>query len=271
MPEGHVIHRLANHFNELFLDQRLAVSSPQGRFSQSAALLDRSLMKQAQAWGKHLFVRFHAPIAQPILHIHLGLIGQLTFTPLAPPVGQVRVRLSDAHWAADLRGPQRCQLISADEQLVVTTKLGADPLRDDADPQQAWTKVHRSSKTIAALLMDQSIFAGVGNIYRVEILFRHRIKPSCPGNKLRKTSFEAIWDDLVTLMKLGVRDGRVDTVFPEHTPEAMNRPPRVDAHGGEVYAYRRAGQPCLVCGATIRMANLQGRNLFWCGHCQRRY
>ena len=42
--------------------------------------------------------------------------------------------------------------------------------------------------------------------------------------------------------------GRIDTVRPEHTPEAMGRPPRVDRHGGEVYVYRRAGQPCLVCG-----------------------
>ena len=61
-----------------------------------------------------------------------------------------------------------------------------------------------------------------------------------------------MWDDLVELMAEGVRTGRIDTVRPEHTPEAMGRPPRVDDHGGEVYVYRRTGQPCLVCGATVR-------------------
>ena len=59
-----------------------------------------------------------------------------------------------------------------------------------------------------------------------------------------------MWDDLVELMAEGVRTGRIDTVRPEHTPEAMGRPPRVDDHGGEVYVYRRTGQPCHVCGAT---------------------
>ena len=57
-----------------------------------------------------------------------------------------------------------------------------------------------------------------------------------------------MWDDLVELMAEGVRTGRIDTVRPEHTPEAMGRPPRSDDHGGEVYVYRRTGQPCLVCG-----------------------
>ena len=66
-----------------------------------------------------------------------------------------------------------------------------------------------------------------------------------------------------------VRTGRIDTVRPEHTPEAMGRPPRKDDHGGEVYVYRRTGQPCLVCGAAIRTTELQARNLFWCPRCQR--
>jgi endonuclease-8 len=50
----------------------------------------------------------------------------------------------------------------------------------------------------------------------------------------------------------------------------MNRAPRVDRHGGEVYVYRRAGQPCLVCGTEIRRADLAGRNSYWCPTCQRR-
>jgi endonuclease-8 len=48
----------------------------------------------------------------------------------------------------------------------------------------------------------------------------------------------------------------------------MGRPPRVDDHGGEVYVYRRAGRPCLVCGTEVRTRPLAGRNLFWCPACQ---
>ncbi len=52
----------------------------------------------------------------------------------------------------------------------------------------------------------------------------------------------------MVLLRLGVQDGRIDTVHDEHLPEAMGRAPRVDRHGGGVYVYRRAGLPCLVCG-----------------------
>jgi formamidopyrimidine-DNA glycosylase len=79
-----------------------------------------------------------------------------------------------------------------------------------------------------------------------------------------------MWDDLVDLMAYGVGTGRIDTVRDEHTPEAMGRPPRVDDHGGEVYVYRRTGQPCLVCGSIVKTKVLEGRNLFWCPTCQRR-
>ncbi len=70
-----------------------------------------------------------------------------------------------------------------------------------------------------------------------------------------------MWADLVELMAEGVRTGRIDTVRPEHTPEAMGRAPRRDDHGGEVYVYRRTSMPCLVCGTDVRTAELAGRNI----------
>ena len=71
------------------------------------------------------------------------------------------------------------------------------------------------------------------------------------------------------IMAEAVKAGRIDTVRPEHTPEAMNRPPRVDDHGGEVYVYRRAGQKCYICGTPISEQVMEGRNLFWCPTCQK--
>jgi endonuclease-8 len=136
---------------------------------------------------------------------------------------------------------------------------------------RGWERVRRSRAPIGGLLMDQSVLAGVGNVYRAEVLFRHRIDPLRPGASLRVGQWRAMWDDLVELMREGVRTGRIDTVRDEHTPEAMGRPARRDDHGGEVYVYRRTGQPCLVCGTAVRTAELQGRNLFWCPRCQRRY
>ncbi len=60
-------------------------------------------------------------------------------------------------------------------------RLGPDPLRPDADPAVAWARISRSSRTVAELLMDQAVVAGVGNVYRCEVLYRHRLYPFTEG------------------------------------------------------------------------------------------
>lgn len=268
MPEGHTLHRLAAELTDTFGGRAVASSSPQGGRFAAAARLDGRVLAGADAWGKHLLVGFEGTPEQ--VHVHLGLYGRFEFGPVAEPVGQVRWRLATADIVADLRGPTVCEALLPGEVETLVGRLGADPLRTDADVDRARAAVARSKAPIAALLMDQSVVAGVGNVYRAEVLFRSRIDPMRPGRELRPVTFDLLWDDLVVLMAQGVRTGRIDTVRPEHEPEAMGRAPRVDDHGGEVYVYRRAGQRCLVCGSTVRTAVLAGRNLFWCGRCQRR-
>lgn len=271
MPEGHTLRRLADDLAGAFAGHRVEVSSPQGRFAAEAALLDGALLVDADSAGKHLFVEFEG---ERFVHVHLGLIGKFDVHPGVPPlpVGQVRLRLAaPGAGYADLRGATRCDLVTLAQKEAVTARLGPDPLRAEADPRRAWARIARSHRPIGDLLMDQEVLAGVGNVYRAEILFRHRMHPLRPGRTLRRGQFQAIWDDLVGLMSEGVRTGRIDTVRPEHTPEAMGRPPRTDDHGGEVYVYRRTGQPCHVCGSPVRSDVLVGRNLFWCGQCQRTF
>ena len=268
MPEGHVIHRLARELNARFTGRDLQVSSPQGRFSAEASLIDAARIHHAEAIGKHLFIDFATDHPEHIVYIHLGLIGQLRFEPVEDVWGQIRLRIDNGEQAANLRGPQWCRLITDAEYDAAVAKLGEDPLRDDADPDALWARVSRSRRSIGSLLMDQKLFAGVGNIYRAETLFRLGISPFLPGAQLDRNEFDSIWLDLVGLMADGVRDGRIDTVRPDHTPEAMGREPRKDDHGGEVYVYRRAGQPCHVCGTPISEQVMEGRNLFWCPTCQ---
>ncbi len=273
MPEGHTLHRLARDLTSAFAGRRVRVSSPQGRFADSAALLDGEVLVGAEAWGKQLFVEFPG---ERYVHIHLGLIGRLDVRvdqdEVPPPVGQVRLRLATSTPQgaayADLRGATACELWTRAQRDAVIARSGPDPLRADADPGRAWARISRSGTPVGGLLMDQQVLAGIGNVYRAELLFRHRMHPLRPGRTLRVGQWQAMWDDLVVLMTEGVRTGRIDTVRPEHTPEAMGRPPRRDDHGGEVYVYRRTGQPCLVCGRLVRTEVLQGRNLFWCARCQ---
>lgn len=269
MPEGHTIHRLAEDYEARFGGGTTRVTSPQGKFADAAALLDRTTFEHADAHGKHLFLAFRTV---DWIHIHLGLFGKVNFgdAPAPPPTDTVRLRLANTTSYVDLRGPTTCALITDGEKQAIHDRLGPDPLRPDADPSAAYRRISRSRTTIAALLMDQKIIAGVGNVYRAEVLFRHGIDPYRAGKDLTPAAWDAIWADLVELMREGVRNNRIDTVRPEHTPEAMGRPPRVDDHGGEVYVYRRANLPCHICGGEIRTADLAARNLFWCPTCQKR-
>jgi endonuclease-8 len=269
LPEGHTLHRLADDLTATFAGRVVRSSSPQGRFAVEASRLDGRVLEGAEAYGKHLFVSF-ADVPS-VVHVHLGLYGSFAITPGAdrPVVGQVRWRL-EADATADLRGPNACELLAPPEADLIVSRLGPDPLRADADPDLAWQRIHRSDLSIAALLMDQKVLAGVGNVYRAELLFRHGVAPMTAGRRIPRVRWNAMWDDLCALMRVGVERGRIDTVRPEHEPEAMGRPPRADDHGGEVYVYRREGQPCLVCGTPVRRRDVAGRNLFWCPTCQRR-
>jgi endonuclease-8 len=253
----------------LFAGHAVAVTSPQGRFASGAALLDGRVLRDTEAYGKHLLHHYEG---DRTLHVHLGLYG--TFTdgepPVPDPVGQVRMRMiGPAHWL-DLRGPTACEVLEPSAVELLRARLGADPLRDDADPARPYAKVRSSTKPLFALLLDQSIVAGCGLIYANEVLFRAGLSPTTAGTAIDRERWAALWDDLRALMKEGVLRGRIDTVHTQHTPEAMRRAPRVDRHGGEVYVYRRAAQPCLVCGTAVSRGPLAGRNLYWCPSCQQR-
>lgn len=267
MPEGNVIHHQAGRLGRAFTRRSVHVDSPQGRFSDGAAQVDGRTVTKVEAHGKHLFIGFDNRMW---IHVHLGLFGKWRFRNGEPaePRGQVRMRIVSEEKCAELRGPTVCEVLTDAEKKAAVARIGPDPIRKDADPERAWTKVHRSRMAIGALLMNQQVFAGVGNIYRAEVLFRHGISPYRPGSAVDREAFDAMWADLAELMSAGTKRARIDTVRAEHLPEAMGRAPREDRHGGEVYVYRRAGQECFLCGTEVQMADMQGRKLYWCPGCQ---
>jgi len=263
LPEGHTLHRLARQQQKLFGGSVVHASSPQGRFAAGAAVLDGLVLRRAEAYGKHLLHRYSGG---QLLHIHLGLYGKFASGSGEPPVarGALRLRLvGNGSWT-DLRGPTACELFTPADVSTLFARLGPDPLRSDADPSLAFTRMSRSRVTVAALLMDQAVIAGIGNVYRAELLFRHRVDPFLPGRSLPSSVWTSMWTDLVTLMQHGVRVGRIETLFAEDRPR--KRGPLARSEAG--YVYRRAGLPCRVCGTDVRTEVLVGRNLFWCPSCQ---
>jgi endonuclease-8 len=263
MPEGHTLRRLARLHQRKFGRHPVAVSSPQGRFADGAAIVNGLVLRRASAYGKHLF---HHYDGGPIVHVHLGLYGSFTDAdvPMALPVGEVRMRMVGADFGTDLRGPTACEVLDEAQVDAVIARLGPDPLERDADPARAWKRIAKSQRPIGGLLMDQAVIAGVGNVYRNELLFRHGINPYRPGKDVSADEFDSLWTDLVDLMAIGYRRGKIHVVRAEHdhgAPSYRKGRPRT-------YVYRRAGDPCRVCGTPVLTAVLEGRNVFWCPTCQ---
>ena len=267
MPEGHSLFRLARELTTQFAGRPVHVTSPQGRFAAGAALVDGRVLEEVFSYGKHLFARFGGDT----VHVHLGLYGTFAGAAGTPPVpkGALRMRwegpgADGAGVWSDLRGPTACEVLAAPEVATVLARLGPDPLRRRADPLVAHRRIARSRTAIGALLMDQAVLAGVGNVYRAELLFRHGVSPFRPGRGVDGEAWAGMWSDLVTLMKAGVRQGRIVTTRPEHRTRRRGPAQREDAH----YVYRRTGLPCRVCGTEVRTEVMVGRNLYWCPVCQ---
>lgn len=254
--------------------------------------------------------------AVSFVHVHLGLYGSWTFAgdegfaaahAIGAPrrrVGEtehavddgdaeagdwrrivpretVRLRITGAHGLADLTGPTACEVYDAEQRAALLARLGPDPLRADADPERLFDRVRRSRTGIGALLMNQDVIAGVGNIYRAEALFRARLDPFVPGRDLSRGMVEGIWEDLVPLLAYGARTGRIVTTEPEHrdieariiersrgTRQNGDEDPGVVPREKSFYVYHRHTLPCRLCGAIVRSADVAGRTVFWCPRCQ---
>ena len=137
-------------------------------------------------------------------------------------------------------------------------RLGPDPLRSDADAELAVRRILRSRRPIGELIVDQSVIAGIGNVYRAELLHRARLNPYTPGDRLGPTAAWQLWDDTVALMEIGRAAGWIisDERQLATARAALVRGDQVP-RARKVYAvYGRAARPCGWCGTTVRVARL---------------
>ncbi|WP_158794657.1 Fpg/Nei family DNA glycosylase [Granulicella sp. L60] len=292
MPEGNEIHRWAERHAAAFGGRAVRVDGPQGRFLDSEVIDGRKLLR-VMAVGKHLGYDFGK---DRILHVHLGLQGDFTegSGPLPAVRGALRLRMwneaavkrpvvpgvSKRHaWYSEddgtghiapesvawveLRGPMDCSVYTQEMWETLLKRLGPDPLNGDG-PEKMIARVGKSKKAIGALLMDQEISAGIGNIYRAELLYRARQSPFTPGNQIAETTLRSIWKEAGVLMKAGMVDRRIVTTKPKDRPHKTGQALKEEAH----YVYRRQGRPCFVCGTKVLTEVMAGRNLFWCPVCQ---
>jgi endonuclease-8 len=277
VPEGHTIHRLARDHARLFVGQKLTLSSPQGRFEEGALQLSGRRLESIDALGKHLFYHWatggRGRPGKAVLHVHLGLYGKFRTHKLAgadkralaglpEPRGAVRLRAIGDTAAIDLNGPNRCELLDPAEHRRHLQRLGPDPLRADADPERAWDRIKSSRAPIGALLLNQEVIAGVGNIYRSEVLHLLGVHPTRPGKQVDRREFEWMWEKLVELLEVGVKHNRIIVSDPTVVGKPRSRMTRDE----RLRIYKKP--ECPDCGGPVEELVVGARKAFACNRCQ---
>lgn len=260
MPEGHTIHRLAADLAESIADDPVVATSPQGRFEPGARLIDGERLLNAEAYGKYLFCSFGPGT---VLHVHLGLIGKFRPHPPSERAGStVRLRLETENIAWHLIGPARCEVLNRSQQLHIVRALGADPLRPNPKVDLLRERLRVIDRPIGAVLLDQRLIAGIGNVYRAEILFICGIHPLRPASSLSDDEFASMWEHTRRLLRRGVRLNRIVTTEPREIGRSLERMRRDDS----LYVYHR--DRCRRCGTELTTIEVGGRPLQFCSSCQ---
>ncbi|HNQ87527.1 MAG TPA: bifunctional DNA-formamidopyrimidine glycosylase/DNA-(apurinic or apyrimidinic site) lyase [Verrucomicrobiota bacterium] len=225
--------------------------------------------------GKYLLVRLCAgTVVRQLLVVHLRLSGQLAVhAARTRPLRFERVRflLSGGECLVFIepRVLGRVYLVEEDhlpDVLGGLRHMGLEPIQPEFDAAYLRRKVGHRSARIKALLLDQRIAAGVGNIYSDEALFRAGINPNRPGDALRPREIERLAAALRDVLLEGIkhlgtsmRDSRYRR--PNHLPGGFQKLLQV---------FGREGEPCRICGSEIVACTIANRTSRYCPRCQRR-
>jgi endonuclease-8 len=258
MPEGDAVWRTARRLHQALAGRVLLRSD--FRVPRFAATdLAGQRVTGAVSAGKHLLIRTGAGVT---VHTRLGMDGSFAIRPAGgrpPGSHQVRLVLLNESWlAAGYLLPEVAVLPTGAEDSVIG-HLGPDLLGPGWDAAEAARRLAaQPAAAVGEALLDQRNLAGIGNIYKAEVLFLRGISPWRPVGEV------ADLPALVTLAQRllaanAARGGPIVTTG-------------IARRGQELWVYGRAGRPCRRCGTPVRSAeqgaDTRERITYWCPHCQ---
>lgn len=236
-----------------------------------AALLAGRRIDAITRRGKYLLHELDGPPGEPfLLVVHLGMTGQWRYvSPQTPEPDHLHAVLPlDDGCQLRYRDPRRFGrlLLGTESELVAARKmprLGPEPLDPAFTAADLYRRLHVRRAPLKALLLDQMVVAGVGNIYADESCFRARVRPDRSATTLSRQAVGRLHDALAALLAEAI----------------VNRGSSVDSYrdawgemGGEqalLQVYGRGGEPCLRCGRPLATVRLAGRTTVFCRRCQR--
>lgn len=161
----------------------------------------------------------------------------------------------------DMRKFGRVYLVYNPE--AVLGKLGPEPLEADFTPAVLMQRLHGRTRALKPLLLDQTIIAGIGNIYADESLFYAGLAPTRPADSLTEDDFVRLHAAIQKVLRLGIaREGASIDLYVKPDGEKGDMQ-------NAVAVFRRTDEPCYYCGTPIRRIKLGGRSTHYCPTCQK--
>lgn len=207
-------------------------------------------------------------LTTPVLRIHLGMSGQLTVVPATEPhTDHLHVVFAlDNSTELRFRDPRRfgsaeylADRAALDDEM--RAELGPEPFAIDA--QQFRDTVQGTSRILKAILLDQHIVAGVGNIYADEVLFRAKLHPQRPGESLTRDECDRLRKAIPAILTQAI-ESRGSTIRDYIGGSGLR-----GNFQNRLAVYGRTGQPCPKCGTAIECVRFAGRSSHFCPECQR--
>jgi|LSQX01.1.fsa_nt_gb DNA-formamidopyrimidine glycosylase len=262
MAEGPTVARWADQLQALVGERLLEVRAPK-RWQERAAALIGSSIVSVGSHGKNLLIELSDGT---IVRCHAMMYGSWqigdTGVPLLKPEARIRLFLrTEQHEATFFSGPV-VEFLTPEEARShhSLSALGPDIMAGDFDREEAWRRMQlQPDLPVAEALLDQTVVAGIGNIWKSEGLYLARLDPRRAVKQLQREEVERLWDILIPLMQESRQTGRIETV-----PEGRRGP------GLWRWVYGRTGRACEECEGVVQMI-LQGpgrRRTYFCPACQ---
>lgn len=257
MPEGDTLHRTASRLRPALAGQRLEAFEST-RIARRLWPRPGTLVSSVEAEGKHLYIAFEGGWR---LHTHLGMTGSWHLYPVGgrwrKPQHLARVQVQTPGWVAVCFSPPTVQMVppAGPGSASPTAHLGPDLCREDTDPTDAVARIDSVADpgdSVADVLLDQRIAAGVGNVYKSEVLWACRVSPFEPIGAVPPETRVRLFSTAAKLLRANLGGGSRATV------------------DGGLAVYSRRGSPCRRCGTAISMRRhgVHARSTYWCPTCQ---
>ena len=201
-----------------------------------------------------------------VLLVHLGMTGQLVIVPASAPIAphtHMFFPLDDGRELryTDIRRFGRVRLLAEDTNGSLLGKLGLDAL--DTTEKEFAAQLRGRQARIKALLLDQRVLRGLGNIYTDESLWRARIHPARLATTLKKNELHDLYRAVQQVLKEAIR--LKGSSVSDYVDSEGNRGEFQIRHR----VYQRKGEKCFRCGTLIQRIAVAGRSSHFCPHCQR--